>query len=118
MLKELEKEVFMEKSTTTNTTKYSHVVVKAWQDEEFKQKLIKDPVNTLREEGIDIPAGVNVTVCEETNNQHFLFLPEKPEGELSAHELEAIAGDHGEHQMGTEVYYNKEDGELKSGVLK
>ena len=109
----------MEKNATTNT--YSQVVVKALKDEDFKQKLIKDPVNTLREEGLEIPDGVNITVCEETNNQCFLILPEKPVGELSTEELESLAGGHGwlEHQMGTKAYYEQKAGlGLQSRILK
>ena len=71
-----------------NKDAYSQVVLKAWEDSGFKKKLINNPVETLREEGMEIPENFEITVCEETENQHFLFLPT---GELSNEEIEAIS---------------------------
>jgi hypothetical protein len=69
---------------------------KAWKDAAFRRALTADPSGTLeRELGMTVPAGVRLTVVEETPTQRYLVLPAAPprqEGELSDRELEAVAG--------------------------
>ena len=46
----------------------------------------------LKAEGIAVPAGMAVTVLENTDKQFHLVLPSVPTDELSDEALEAVAG--------------------------
>jgi hypothetical protein len=46
----------------------------------------------LKAEGIDVPAGMTVTVVENTDKQFHLVLPPVPTDELSDEALDAVAG--------------------------
>lgn len=63
---------------TDNQKLYSQIVVKAWSDEDFKKKLIADPVSTLRQEGFSIPDGMELSVEEGATKWKFP-LPAKPD---------------------------------------
>jgi hypothetical protein len=71
-------------------------VARAWQDEAFKQELLRDPKAVVeRELGITIPAGVNIRLHEETPTELHFVLPLDPARagvELSDAELDAVAG--------------------------
>jgi hypothetical protein len=67
------------------------VVAKAWSDEHFKQRLLDDPKTVLREHGIEMPAGVDVKLVEDSGKTVHLILPVRPE-ELSLDELDEVAG--------------------------
>ena len=71
--------------------RYEHVVTQAWRDEAFKQRLMADPVTVLREQGIEVPPGLQVHVVENTRQQAYLVVPIKPEEELSDEELDRVA---------------------------
>ena len=71
--------------------RYGQVVAQAWRDLAFKQRLLADPVTVLREQGIDVPAGLQVRVVENTGQQVHLVLPAKPGEELSDDELDRVA---------------------------
>jgi len=68
------------------------VVAKAWQDEAFKQRLLNDPHGVLQEHGLQVPAGRQVRVVENTDQVFHLVLPQRPDGELSAEQLDQAAG--------------------------
>lgn len=76
----------------------AQLVARAWQDENFKQELLSNPKAVFeRQLGQTAPAGVEITVVEETPNHIYMVLPAKPsaiEGseELSDEALEAVAG--------------------------
>ncbi len=70
---------------------YGKVVAHAWRDEAFKQRLIADPIAVLAAEGIEVPAGQQVRVVENTGQLTHLVLPVPP-GELSDDELDQAAG--------------------------
>jgi hypothetical protein len=73
--------------------KYGQVVVKAWTDEAFKQRLLAEPATVLREQGIELPSGLEVRVVEDTERRRHFVLPRRPaEGELSEAELDQAAG--------------------------
>jgi hypothetical protein len=62
------------------TKKIQKVIAKAWADETFKQTLITNPLETLREHGVSVPPGVDVRVVESTANLYYFVFPPKPEG--------------------------------------
>lgn len=74
------------------------LVAKAWSDEAFKEKLLKNPKAVLEEEmGGKLPEEIkNVRIIEETEDTIYISLPKKPEPssseELSEEELEAVSG--------------------------
>jgi Nitrile hydratase, alpha chain len=70
------------------------IIAKAWQDNDFKQRLLSDPKHTLQEEGISLPDSIEVRVVEENANALYFVIPAQPSDieSLSAEELEAIAG--------------------------
>jgi hypothetical protein len=73
--------------------KYGQLVAKAWSDEEFKRKLLSDPVATLAAAGLPAPAGFEVRVVESTDKIVYLVLPPKPpEGQLSDEQLHHVSG--------------------------
>ena len=71
------------------------LVLKAWEDDEFKQRLISDPKGVLAEAyGADLPDLIDVKVLEEDMQTLYIVLPMKPvsEDELTDDQLEAVAG--------------------------
>ncbi len=82
----------------------SQLVIKAWQDEAFKQELISNPKAVYeREFGKKAPEGFEITIVEEEPNHIYMVLPVKPSlessEELSEEALEAVAGGSG-HVVG------------------
>jgi hypothetical protein len=74
---------------------WSQLVAKAWDDPAFKQRLLADPAAVLKENGLKVPAGVQVKVVENTDKVVHLTLPAKPSpAELSEEELHRAAGGH------------------------
>ena len=71
--------------------RYGQVVARAWRDEAFKQRLLSDPAGVLREEGIEVPAGQQVRLVENTDQVLHLVLPQKPR-DLSDEQLDQVAG--------------------------
>ena len=72
--------------------KYGEIVAKAWADEAFKQRLLAEPNVVLKEEGLELPQGVEFRVVENTPNVVYLPLPPTPSEELSDEQLEQVAG--------------------------
>ncbi len=71
----------------------AQVIAKAWKDDAFKQSLMKNSKHAIEEAfGYTLSNEIEVTVLEETSQQHYLILPPEPEGELSEEALEAAAG--------------------------
>ncbi len=69
-------------------------VARAWADAEYKAKLLSNPHAALAEQGVEIPPGTSVKVMENTADTQHVVLPVAPgdAGELSAEELEKVAG--------------------------
>ncbi len=56
------------------------IIAKAWEDEAFKQALLDNPRKTIEEAlGIEMPAGVEIFIHEQTPTALHLILPMKPE---------------------------------------
>ena len=75
-----------------NESEFAKIIAKAWRDPAFKAELIANPAAALKAEGIHVPAGMAVTVLENTDKQFHLVLPSVPTDELSEDDLEAVAG--------------------------
>lgn len=71
----------------------SQLVAKATRDEDFRKRLLAAPAAVVGEYGVEIPAGVELRVLENTNEVVHLALPPlEKDGELSDAELEGVAG--------------------------
>ena len=72
---------------------WGQIVARTWQDDAFKKRLLANPMAVLNEQGIGVPAGVQLRVVENSDKVLHLTLPAKPrEGELSETELAGVAG--------------------------
>ena len=73
--------------------KMGQIIAKAWADEGFKQRLLKNPAAVLKDEGVDIPQGLEVRVVENTDKVFHIVLPPKPANvELTDEQLAQAAG--------------------------
>ncbi|MBS0650973.1 MAG: NHLP leader peptide family RiPP precursor [Verrucomicrobia bacterium] len=70
---------------------WSKMIAKAWNDPAFKEKLMKTPLAVFKEEGIQIPEGIQFKVDENTHKVIHLTIPEKPQGNLSESQLKDVA---------------------------
>ena len=70
------------------------VITRAWTDDAYKARLLSDPQAALSEVGVDVPTGTTVKVVEDSVDTQHVVLPVTPgdAGELSAEELEEVAG--------------------------
>ena len=75
-----------------NNPEIGKIIAKAWRDPAFKAALIANPAAALKAEGINVPAGMAVTVLENTDKQFHLVLPPVPSDELSDEALDGVAG--------------------------
>jgi hypothetical protein len=57
--------------------KYHQLVARAWDDLEFKDRLLADPGAVFQEHGIELPRGVEVRVYENTAQAWHFVLPAK-----------------------------------------
>jgi len=58
---------------------YSKIIAKTWSDAAFRQRFLSDPKSILRENGIEIPDSVDVSVKEGTGAGRIeLELPPRP----------------------------------------
>jgi hypothetical protein len=63
-----------------SVTLKEQIVRKVWEEPAFKQNLMADPKQAIKEAfGIEIPAGIEVKVVEENAESFYLTLPPKPE---------------------------------------
>ena len=73
------------------TRKINKVIARAWLDDGFRKQLLADPTMSLRGEGVEVPAGVEVRIAEDTKNVVHLVLPAKPSTEELSDETLAQA---------------------------
>ncbi|OAS16729.1 NHLP leader peptide family RiPP precursor [Paenibacillus oryzisoli] len=72
------------------------IIKKAWEDEDFKARLLADPRSALQEEfGHEIPEGIELQVMAVTPTKYALIIPPKPE------ELDQFTGAGAQPQMAT-----------------
>ena len=67
------------------------LIAKCWSDEGFKQKLLADPMATLKADGAELPAGLTLKAVENTDKVFHLVIPAKPT-DLSDDDLDKVAG--------------------------
>lgn len=69
-------------------------IARAWSDPDYRGKLTSDPRAALAEVGVEIPAGTNLKVVEDTADTKHVVLPVSPAdaGEASMNDLEKVAG--------------------------
>src|SRR5476649_2672726 len=81
-------------NTGDQDQKMTDVLSKTWTDETFRLKLLSNPAAVLKAEGVELPAGVEVRVVEDTDRLFHLVLPVKTtlEGELSDDDLANVSG--------------------------
>lgn len=53
---------------------YYRLVAKAWKDADLKQQLLTDPIPLLKENGVNVPAGITIKVLEDAENIKYLNL--------------------------------------------
>jgi len=78
-----------------NWEQWSQLVAQVWADEKLKQRLLENPASVLQEHGIEVPAGVEVRVVENTEKVSYLTLPAKPAGhvtELTSGQMSSVVG--------------------------
>ena len=70
------------------------IIVRAWKDPRFKEKLLKNPRAAFKEMGVDLPENFQVNVVADQTNSMTFVLPPPIEGlkQLSDAELERLAG--------------------------
>lgn len=72
---------------------YLRILVKCWEDPDYKARLIAAPRRVLEAEGIVLPWSGDIHVLENSDDAIYLVLPAKPaEGELADVALDGIAG--------------------------
>lgn len=59
---------------------WAKIITKAWADEDFKVRLIAEPVAVLKEEGIEVPEGITIKVIENTDNVTHVVIPLRSDG--------------------------------------
>ena len=79
--------------------KLKKIIARAYEDEEFKKKLLEDATSVFNEYGMGVSEGKTIRVVEEGEsvteddpNVKTIVLPKKESGELSDAELEGVVG--------------------------
>jgi hypothetical protein len=53
----------------------AEVIVDAWKNEAFRERLVGDPAGVLREAGLELPADCRVTLMQDTGNVSHVSIP-------------------------------------------
>lgn len=69
----------------------AEIIARAWSDEAFKKRLLKNPREVLKELGFSLPEDMELQVVENTAKKVYFVLPLKPKENLSEAELKKIA---------------------------
>lgn len=71
----------------------ARAIVRSWQDNAYKEKLLDDPSAALSEVGVIVPEDANILVEENTEQRIHLVLPVAPRdaGSFSEEQLQQIA---------------------------
>lgn len=72
---------------------WGKLIAQAWSDEAFKQRLLEQPAEVLKEVGLELRKDMNVSIVEQQPDELLLVLPRLPENvEITDELLEAVAG--------------------------
>lgn len=66
----------------------ARVIAKAWADAQYKQRLLKEPVAVLKEEGVSVPDNVAIRVVEDSDTTRTLVIPPPPTDPAAVQEVE------------------------------
>ena len=90
---------------------YGQLVMRAWNDSEFKNKLSANPRQTLKEIGLDLPPELELEVHIQTPNHIHLIIPEKPPGlgELTEEEMRKFAGGASQESSFSQIFLKKDN---------
>lgn len=69
------------------------IIAHAWKDENFRDKLLKNPKEAFKEHGVELPRDTEIKVWQEDANHFYFVLPRAPAEvrKLSPAELEKLA---------------------------
>jgi hypothetical protein len=68
----------VQQSWQENAKRLGEVIIKAWSDEGYLQRLREDPGAVLDEAGVVVGPGVRVEVHEDSDEVNHLVIPVKP----------------------------------------
>lgn len=68
----------MEEEIKDRNKRIAKVIARSWSDKDFKERFISEPRTVLKEYEVQVPAGVEVKVLEQTDNTIYIVLPLKP----------------------------------------
>jgi hypothetical protein len=82
-----------EKTAADFEAKWAKIIKRTATDEVFKQKLLKNPNQVLKENGIEIPSTITLKVVENTKDTRYIVLPESQVArDLSEDQLKKVSG--------------------------
>ena len=89
---------------------YGQLVMRVWNDPDFKKKLAANTRETLKEIGLELPPDIELDVHIQTPKHIHLIIPEKPPelGELSEEEMRKFAGGGSQSQILSNILYRKD----------
>ena len=71
----------------------AEVIARAWEDEQFKARLLKDARSVVEElSGEKLPKDMKISVFQESATSVCLVLPKNPDEELAEEDLERVVG--------------------------
>ena len=68
------------------------IIQKCWEDSKFQARFVAEPAAVLKEEGVDVPKGLDLKVVVNSENVHHLAIPSKPGAQLPDEALDQVAG--------------------------
>ncbi|MBU0942918.1 MAG: NHLP leader peptide family RiPP precursor [Proteobacteria bacterium] len=99
--------------------KMEQIIAKAWSDDVYKEKLLSEPAATLRGEGIELPAGVELKIVENTPQVTYMVLPLKAsKDELSDEALDKIAGGTSVDTDEVQVRIDLQEGSISATIFR
>ena len=74
-------------------TAWGKVVAQAWDDEDYRKRLVESPAEVMSEAGFEVPDGVRLSVVEGKPGEVTLVLPAPPtDRALDDVEVEEVSG--------------------------
>ena len=67
--------------------RHARIVARAWSDDDFKSRLLKDATKVFKEEGVKVPRGVKVKAIENSAKTVHFVIPAKPKKKLTEKQI-------------------------------